>query len=124
MFKAVEQLAKLSELHRLRRRYGQRFGALLLVLIAAGILRWTTLPANAAVQLEYYRATPTDYSVRLDWATVREFNLEGFTILMKLESEPEASYRVAGTRMAQGDATVGARYSFEVTEITRRVLLL
>ncbi len=37
---------------------------------------------------------------------------------MKLESEPEASYRVAGTRMAQGDATVGARYSFEVTEIT------
>ncbi len=118
MFRAVRRLAKSSELLRLRHRHGRRLGALALLLIAAGVLRWTTLPAHAAVQLEYYRATPTDFSVRLDWATVREFNLEGFKILMKLESEPEIGYRLVGTRIAQGDATVGARYSFEVTEIT------
>ena len=118
MFSAIEQFAKSDGPHRLRPLLQQRLGTLLLLLIAAIVLLLTYFPANAAVQLEFYTATPTDSSVQLEWATVREFNLEGFTILAKLASEPEASYHIIGTRIAQGDPSLGARYSFNATDIT------
>lgn len=113
----AERLVEAVNLRRARAPVGKRLGSVVLVLIAAVILLLVYLPANAAVQLEYYRATPAQYSVWLEWATVSEFNLEGFKILSKLASEPEASYRVVGTRIAQGDANLGASYTFDATEI-------
>ena len=39
---------------------------------------------SAAIELAYYRASSTDVSVLLEWATAREVNLDGFEIQRRL----------------------------------------
>lgn len=82
--------------------------ALVLLLLASG-------QAWAAVQLGYFRATPTQSSVLLEWATLSEFNVAGFEILCKKEGKPDADYHPIGSRIAQGGPDQGASYSFNVT---------
>ena len=117
--RVVERLVGAVNLRRARAPVENRLGSAVLLLIAAAILLPLYLPAIAAVQLEYFRATPTEYAVQLEWATVSEFNVEGFKILSKQVGEPDASYRVVGTRLARGDANLGACYTFDATDIIR-----
>ncbi len=115
VLRALEQLAKSIQSGRLRPRLHKRLGALLLLALAAAVALLAAFPVNAAVQLEFFRATPTDFSVQLAWATLHEYNVEGFEILCKKADAPESSYHVIGTRLAQGNPDLGASYSFDVT---------
>lgn len=69
----------------------------------------------AAIELAYYRGSATNNAVFLEWATVREFNLNGFEILCKRASDPGAVYHPIGSRIAQGSPDTGATYNFNVT---------
>lgn len=92
--------------------------ALSLVAGVAVVLLLATGRAWAAVELAYFRGAPTESSVLLEWATVSEFNVSGFEILCKLESEPETAYHPIGSRIGQGSPDQGASYSFNVTALT------
>lgn len=92
--------------------------ALSLAAGAAVVLLLATGRAWAAVELAYFRGTPTQSSVLLEWATISEFNVSGFEILCKLESEPETAYHPIGSRIGQGSPDQGASYSFNVTALT------
>ncbi len=81
----------------------------LVVLLSATDRLW------AAIELAYYRASATNNAVFLEWATVREFNLNGFEILCKRSVEPVTAYHPIGSRIAQGTADTGATYNFNVT---------
>ena len=70
---------------------------------------------DAAIELAYYRASSTDVSVLLEWATAREVNLDGFEILCKRVDEPDTAYHPIGSRIAQGGPETPASYSFNVT---------
>lgn len=69
----------------------------------------------AAIELAYYRAAATNNAVFLEWATVREFNVNGFEILCKRVNEPDTAYHPIGSRIAQGSATTGFTYNFDIT---------
>lgn len=88
--------------------------AVLLLLITAG-------RAWAAIELAYFRATSTETSVLLEWATIREFNVSGFEILCKLESEPDTAFHPIGSRIATGGPDQSATYSFNVTALQHGV---
>lgn len=86
------------------------------VTLLVGALLWVgATEVWAAIELAYYRATVTDTSVQLEWATVRELNLQGFAILCKRADEPDSKYHEIGSRIAQGGADFGATYSFVAT---------
>ena len=70
---------------------------------------------SAAIELAYYRASSTDVSVLLEWATAREVNLDGFEILCKRAIEMDTEYHPIGSRIAQGGPETPATYSFNVT---------
>ncbi len=90
----------------------------LAVLLAAwvGVLLWLGVSqAWAAIVLEHYRASVTETSVELEWSTLREVNLQGFTISCKLADKPDSAYEEIGSRIAQGGPDRGAAYHFSVT---------
>jgi hypothetical protein len=90
------------------------FGALAAWLVA--MLVWTAaLDVMAAIELAYFRGSATNTSVLLEWATIREVNLNGFEILCKRAVESDAAYHPIGSRIAQGGPETGAVYSFNVT---------
>lgn len=69
----------------------------------------------AAIELAYYRGAATNSAVFLEWATVREVNVNGFEILCKPEDAPDTVYHPIGSRIALGSPTSGATYNFDVT---------
>ena len=69
----------------------------------------------AAIELAYYRGAATNNAVFLEWATVREVNINGFEILCKRVNDPDTSFHPIGSRIALGSATSGATYNFDVT---------
>ncbi|MCC9075447.1 hypothetical protein FKZ61_004890 [Litorilinea aerophila] len=83
--------------------------------IALLILVLSIWPLQAAIELNYFRATSTENAVLLEWSTAREFNLAGFEILCKEEGEPDSEYHAIGSRIAQGAPDRGAVYNFNVT---------
>jgi hypothetical protein len=83
----------------------------------------------AAIELAYYRAAATNSAVYLEWATVREVNLNGFEIMCKRVSEPDTAFHPIGSRIALGKPSTynfdvtsglvpGERYCFRLREIT------
>jgi hypothetical protein len=83
--------------------------AVALLLLVAASQVW------AAIELAYFRASSTNSSVLLEWATIREVNLNGFEILCKRATEPDSAYHPIGSRIAQGGPESGASYNFNVT---------
>jgi hypothetical protein len=96
---------------------GRRY---LLVLLSAFVIGLTMIATMAdevwaAIELAYYRAAATNNAVFLEWATVREVNINGFEILCKRVNDPETAFHPIGSRIALGNATTGATYNFDVT---------
>ncbi len=90
------------------------FGALAAWLVGA-LLFVAARDVLAAIELAYFRASSTNSSVLLEWATIREVNLNGFEILCKRASEPDTAYHPIGSRIAQGGPQTPATYNFNVT---------
>ena len=104
------------------RDLGPRFSGrrLILALVTAfviGLMLMATVAESvwAAIELAYYRGAATNNAVFLEWATVREVNINGFEILCKRVNDPETAYHPIGSRIALGSATSGATYNFDVT---------
>ena len=70
--------------------------------------------ARAAVVLDYFEVIPQASGVLLEWATLAEFNLDGFNIYVKEVTEPSAEYQIIGTEAAQGGVDRGYFYTFDV----------
>jgi hypothetical protein len=87
-----------------------------LLAVAVGVLLAVYWPAQAAMELLFFRAESTETAVLLSWATIREINVEGYIILCKRENEPESAYHQIGTRMAKGGPDQPAAYTFDVTQ--------
>lgn len=89
--------------------------------LAVLLLFLITGQAWAAIELAYFRGTSSASSILLEWATISEFNVSGFEILCKMESEPDTAFHHIGARIAQGTPTQGASYSFNVTALEEGV---
>lgn len=89
--------------------------ALLLALIALTVLVVTAWPIRAAIVLEEFNVRAEADRVVLEWATVSEYNIEGFNIYCKNAEEPPSAYHIIGTVPAQGAIDVGFFYTFDVT---------
>lgn len=83
--------------------------------VALAILLFAVDDLWATVDLAYYRAASTANAVFLEWATLREVNVNGFEILMKHISASDNDFRPIGSRIALGRPTSGATYNFDVT---------
>ncbi len=79
------------------------------------LLFFTVDSPRGTNELAYYRAASTNYAVFLEWATVREVNLNGFEILYKRVSDADVAYAPIGSRIALGSAVSGATYNFDIT---------
>jgi hypothetical protein len=85
-------------------------------LLLGCILLFDAAPLWAALELAYFRAAATNNSTLiLEWATVRETNVNGFEILVKRSQEADSAYHPLGSRSALGTPQTGATYSFDVT---------
>jgi hypothetical protein len=96
---------------------GRRLILALLSAMVIGLALMATVADGvwAAIELAYYRASVTNNAIFLEWATVREIDINGFEILCKRVSESDASYHAIGSRIALGNATTGRTYNFDVT---------
>jgi hypothetical protein len=96
---------------------GRRFLLALVTAFVIGLTLMATMADSvwAAIELAYYRAASTSNAVFLEWATVREININGFEILCKRVNDPETAFHPIGSRIALGNATTGATYNFDVT---------
>ena len=75
------------------------------------------LPAEAAIDLQYFNAVSSNSAVLLEWATASEYNTAGFEILKKREGEPDSSYQRIGFYNAKGGPDQGAQYDTLVTNL-------
>lgn len=87
-----------------------------LAVIAVAVLVLTYWPAQAAVELLYFRAESTATSVVLSWATAREIDVDAYLIYCKPIDEPDTEYRWIGQKWATGGPDLAAEYTFEATE--------
>ncbi len=85
-------------------------GVGLIVLMALAMAR----PVLAGWVPAYVTASGRPDGVLLAWGTISEYNLSGFEILCKLESEPEDAFHPIGSRPAVGSLDAGADYQFLV----------
>jgi hypothetical protein len=96
-------------------------GRRLICTLVAAVVIVPTLMATvadnlwAAIELAYYRAAATNNAVFLEWATVREVNIDGFEILCKRVNDPDINFHPIGSRIALGNPTTGSTYNFDVT---------
>jgi hypothetical protein len=88
---------------------------LLALVIAVVAINWAVLAAMAAIQLSAFTIESRPASVILRWSTVSEFNVAGFEVQCKRESEPDTSYHPIGTLASRGGPNVPASYEFPVT---------
>jgi hypothetical protein len=96
---------------------GRRLALTLLSALVIGMTLLATVADSvwAAIELAYYRGASTNNAVFLEWATVREININGFEIMCKRINDPDIAYHAIGSRIALGSATSGATYNFDVT---------
>lgn len=96
---------------------GRRIVLAFLSALVIGLALLATMAESvwAAIELAYYRAAATNNAVFLEWATVREVNINGFEILCKRINDPDTAFHAIGSRIALGTATSGATYNFDVT---------
>ena len=96
---------------------GRRFVLALMTALVVALMLMATVADRlwAAIELAYYRGAATNNAVFLEWATVREVNINGFEILCKRVEESDAAFHPIGSRIALGSATTGATYNFDVT---------
>jgi len=96
---------------------GRRYLLGLVLVFAIGLTLFAMLPDRllAAIELAYYRAAATTNAVFLEWATVREVNVNGFEIMCKKIDDPDTAFHPIGSRIAIGSPTSGATYNFDVT---------
>jgi len=96
---------------------GRRYLLVLALVFGIGLTLFAMLPDRllAAIELAYYRGSATANAVFLEWATVREVNVNGFEILCKKIEDPETAFHPIGSRIALGSPTSGATYNFDIT---------
>ncbi len=99
---------------KLKRTRARSFSRLVLASIFGLILLSQALPALAGWVPAYVRAQGLESGVLLEWATISEYNLSGFEILCKLESEPDDAYHPIASLPAEGSLDRGAEYSYLV----------
>jgi hypothetical protein len=80
-------------------------------LIVIGLSIW---PVTAAALLKYFIVVPEANKITLQWSTENEYDLSGFEVLCKQETELDNDYHVIGEVQAQGGPQQGANYKFEV----------
>jgi hypothetical protein len=98
---------------------------LLALVIAVVAINWAVLAAMAAIQLSAFTIESRTTSVILRWSTVSEFNVAGFEVQCKRESEPDTSYHPIGTLASRGGPNVPAAMNSGYDRHGgRRVLLL
>jgi hypothetical protein len=115
--KMAEQASMQATISGRPRFSGRRFILALAAALVIGLVLMATVADTlwAAIELAYYRGAATNNAVFLEWATVREVNLNGFEILCKRVNDPETTYHPIGSRIALGNTTSGATYNFDVT---------
>lgn len=96
---------------------GRRFFLALLTSLIIGVTLFASMAESAwaAIELAYYRAAATNNAIFLEWATVREYNVNGFEILCKRIGDPATAFHPIASRIAKGNANAGATYNFDVT---------
>jgi len=96
---------------------GRRYLFGLLLVFGIGLTLFAMLPDKllAAIELAYYRGSATTNAVFLEWATVREVNVNGFEIMCKRIQDPDTTFHPIGSRIAMGSPTSGATYNFDIT---------
>ena len=87
-----------------------------LVVIAVAVLLATYWPAQAAMELMFFRGGVDGLLRVAELGHGAVIDVEGFIILCKLASEPESAYHFIGQRAAMGGPEQPAEYSFAVTE--------
>ena len=97
-----------------RRTHARSFSRLVLASIFGLLLLSQALPVLAGWVPAYVRAQGLEIGVLLEWATISEYNLSGFEILCKLESEPDDAYHPIASLPAEGSLDRGAEYSYLV----------
>ncbi len=97
-----------------RRTHARSFSRLVLAGIFGLVLLSQALPVLAGWVPAYVRAQGLEIGVLLEWATISEYNLSGFEILCKLESEPDDAYHPIASLPAEGSLDRGAEYSYLV----------
>lgn len=91
-------------------------------IMTLALIALVTLPARAAIDLEYFNAVASGSAVLLEWSTASEFNVAGFEILKKRAGEPESAFARIGFYNAKGDTTSGAQYDTLVTNLAAGVV--
>jgi hypothetical protein len=96
---------------------GRRYLLGLMLVLGIALTLFAMLPDKllAAIELAYYRGSATANAVFLEWATVREVNVNGFEILCKKINDPDTAFHPIGSRIAMGSPTSGATYNFDIT---------
>lgn len=100
-----------SHLQRSGRTYFVATWIGLVLLIVIGLSIW---PVTAAALLKYFIVVPQANKIVLQWSTENEYDLSGFEVLCKQETELDNDYHVIGEVPAEGGPQQGANYKFEV----------
>jgi hypothetical protein len=94
-----------------RRLYSLGIFVAIMILSVIGLSIW---PVFAAAVVKYFIVVPSQKELQLQWSTQNEYDLSGFEVLCKQESQLDNDYHVIGTVAAQGGPQQGANYSFPV----------
>ena len=90
-------------------------GALILVLTSAALVA-SPRHVVAAVDLEYFKATPGDNAILLEWETATEVDTAAFNLYRSQDSGSQGQ-QIGSTFPAQGDGITGALYSYRDTDV-------
>jgi hypothetical protein len=91
------------------------YRGLALAVLAVLAVAVTVWPVKAAMQLAYFKATPTASSILLEWATLSEYNVDRFEILCKGDQELETAFHSIGFVDALGAPNQSVTYQFNVS---------
>lgn len=100
--------------HHLQQSWRYYFTAIWTGLILLGVVALSVWPAAADAVIKYFIVIPYTDKIVLQWSTQNEYDLSGFEVLCKQETELDNDYHVIGTVPAQGSPQQGANYTFPV----------
>jgi len=80
-----------------------------------GLLFLVSGAAYAAVEFSSFDVLVLPSSVALEWQTASEYDLIGFEVWYKEETQSQSAYQMLGKRIAQGSPRHGVTYRMDVT---------
>jgi hypothetical protein len=98
----------------LQQRWRYYFITLWAGLILLGVVGLSIWPVAADALIKYFIVLPYPNKIVLQWSTQNEYDLSGFEVLCKQETELDNDYHVIGTVPAQGSPQQGANYTFPI----------